>query len=142
VLVSSRNFSPFFFTPLERGRNLIPGSETVRTFVPFDCPIQRSHPVVQSNAPIQWSNPPFPSSGPTHRSHPVVGTHPRCVLIRGPGITRTGEPHWIGQPNVPIRWSNPTFPSSCRDAPKVRPNTRTGNYEDREIPLDWTMSFD
>jgi hypothetical protein len=89
VLVSLRKNNPIFFTPLERGRNLITGSETVRTFVPFDCPIQRSHPVVQSNAPIQWSNPPFPSS--------------------------------------------------CRDAPTVRPNTRTGNYEDRGTTLDWPI---
>jgi hypothetical protein len=61
------------------------------------------------------SNPPFPSSCPTQRSHPVV------------------------QPNVPIQLSNPTFPSSCRDAPKVRPNTRTGNYEDRGTTLDWPI---
>jgi hypothetical protein len=87
VLVSSRNFPPFFFTPLERGRNWI-------TVFPV--------PVVPSDC-----------------FHPVVGTHPRCVLIEGYGpiqwdfllliysgprirthlgcVPTTGSEYWIGR---------------------------------------------
>jgi hypothetical protein len=70
VLVSSRENNPIFFTPRERGRNLIAGSETVRTFVQSDCS--------------------------TQHSHPVVGTHPRCVLIAGLGCIRMWKSPLIG----------------------------------------------